>query len=116
MSGQFGYNLASFRLARLLANILPRPVTQSIAGCLGRASYLFNKKSREALRENLRLVTGLEGGDFDYLCRDNFANFTKMLADYFYCTGGTGERAGGLFHRRLDGEQCPLRLGVVHET
>ncbi len=96
MSRQFGYNLGTFRLARFLANILPRPVAQAVAGSLGRASCSFNKKSREALRENLQLVTGMQGESLDQLCRENFANFTRMLADYFYCTGGTSERAGGL--------------------
>jgi KDO2-lipid IV(A) lauroyltransferase len=96
MSRQFGYNLGTFRLARCLANILPRPLSQILAGSLGRGSYAFNKKSREALRENLRLVTGMEGENLDHLCRENFANFTRMLADYFYCTGDNGDRAAGL--------------------
>jgi lauroyl/myristoyl acyltransferase len=98
------YRLGTFRLAYLLANILPRPVAQALAGSIGRASYSFNRQSREALRENLRLVTGADGPELDDLCRDNFANFIKMLADYFYCTGGNGARATGLLQERSGDE------------
>jgi KDO2-lipid IV(A) lauroyltransferase len=86
------YRLGTFRLAYRLANILPRPLCQSLAGFIGRTSFSLAKKSRESLRENLRLVTGLDGGALDGLCRENFANFIKMLADYFYCTSRSETR------------------------
>lgn len=86
------YALATFRAAYSLANILPRGASQALAGLIGRVSYRFNHKSREALRENLRLVTGKSGAELDTLCLANFENFLKMLADYFYCTGGNGDR------------------------
>ena len=90
------YGLGTFRLAYWLANILPRPVSQTLAGIIGRTGYRFIKESREALRENLGIVTGKNGAELDDLCRENFANFIRMLADYFYCTGGRGKRAGDL--------------------
>jgi KDO2-lipid IV(A) lauroyltransferase len=90
------YGIGTFRLAYSLANTLPRSASQAIAGFLGRASCNLKKKSREALRENLRLVTGASGRELDYLCRENFANFIKMLADYFYCTGDHARHADGL--------------------
>ncbi|MGB8352960.1 MAG: lysophospholipid acyltransferase family protein [Chthoniobacteraceae bacterium] len=90
------YNLGTFRLAYGLANILPRTVAQGLAGLIGRTSCSLKKKSREALRENLHLVTGAEGPALDDLCRENFANFLKMLADYFYCTGDPGQHANSL--------------------
>ena len=93
------YGLTTFRLAYRLANILPRPVSQALADFIGRTSYRFKKTSREALRENLRLVTGKEGAELDDLCRANFANFVKMLADYFYSTGAGGKHAGNLLEK-----------------
>lgn len=96
MSANPWYRLGTFRLAHRLANFLPRPLAQKIAGAIGHASYSRTDKSREALRENLRLVTGLDGAQLDALCRENFANFIKMLADYFYCTSGDATRAAGL--------------------
>ena len=96
MSSNPCYRLGTFRVAYGLAKVLPRPLAQALAGTIGRASYSLNRKSREALRENLRLVTGTDGSGLDRLCRENFANFIKMLADYFYCTGGNGSRAAGL--------------------
>jgi KDO2-lipid IV(A) lauroyltransferase len=90
------YALATFRLAHLVANLLPRSASQSLAGLIGRTSYRFTRESREALRENLRLVTGRNGAELDDLCRGNFECFIRMLADYFYCTGGGGKRAGDL--------------------
>jgi len=87
------YGLGTFRAAYLLAKILPRSASQALAGFIGRTSFRFAKKPREALRENLRLVTGKDGAELDALCRDNFENFLKMLADYFYCTAGQGRHA-----------------------
>ena len=78
------YRLGTFKAALRLANALPRDVSQQIAGALGSASYTLSAEAREALRSNLALVTGKNGNDLDELCRENFANFVKMLADYFY--------------------------------
>ncbi len=80
------YRLATFRAALALAQMLPRDFSQEIAGAIGTASYALATEGRAALRENLRLVTNRRGNDLDDLCRANFANFLKMLADYFYCS------------------------------
>lgn len=86
------YRLGTFRLAYRLANILPRSWSQALAGRIGRVSYSLSRKPRESLRENLRLVTGASGRELDELCRANFENFIKMLADYFYCTSRSERR------------------------
>ncbi len=80
------YQLKTFERALALARILPRPVAQFLASGIGRASWFSHEKAREALRENLRTVTGLHGSQLDALCQRNFANFIRMLADYFYCS------------------------------
>ena len=80
------YRLATFKAALQIAGLLPREVSQQIAAAIGRASYSLNKSAREIMRANLALATGKIGNDLDELCRENFANFVKMLADYFYCS------------------------------
>ena len=80
------YRLGVFKTALKLAHTFPRDVSQEIAGALGSASFSFCENARESLRENLGLVTGKTGNDLDDLCRHNFSNFVKMLADYFFCT------------------------------
>lgn len=87
------YRLGTFRLAYRLANILPRTVSQKIADWIGRFSFSVGVDSRNALKANLQRVSGLDGAALNNLCRENFANFIKMLADYFYCTGGKAQRA-----------------------
>ncbi|MEA3187332.1 MAG: phosphatidylinositol dimannoside acyltransferase [Chthoniobacter sp.] len=80
------YRLGTFRSALALAQILPREVSQELAAGLGTVSYHAARQARRALRANLALATGRDGNDLDELCRSNFANFVKMLADYFYCS------------------------------
>lgn len=80
------YRLGTFRAALRLARALPRDVSQEIAAALGLAGYAWSDGARESLRANLALATGKSGNDLDELCRETFANFVKMLADYFYCT------------------------------
>ena len=80
------YRLATFEAALALAKILPRELAQEIAGGIGAASFGLATDTRAALRENLALATNKRGNDLDDLCRQNFANFLKMLADYFYCS------------------------------
>lgn len=83
MSAPF-YNLAAFKTALTLARLLPRPVAQRTAEVLGRIGYARNAAGRAALRENLRHVTGRDGSELAALCSTNVANFSRMLADYFY--------------------------------
>ena len=98
------YRLGTFRLAYLLAKILPRSAAQALAGLIGRAGYAFSKGPRAALRENLRHVSGKEGRALDLLCRENFTNFIKMLADYFYCISRETTRAKSLVAERRGDE------------
>jgi len=81
------YRLATFKAARGLSRALPRSVCQALAGALGRGSHALNTEAREALRANLAAVTGLRGKELDRLCRRNFSNFLRMLADYFRTAG-----------------------------
>ena len=97
-----GYSDSGFKLGYTLARLLPRPVCRGIGSLLGLASYLFNTASRSAsytaLRQNLKRVTEFNrdaGNDgpaaatdaaLERLCQENFRNFGRMLADYFYCT------------------------------
>jgi KDO2-lipid IV(A) lauroyltransferase len=87
MKHQLGYSPSGFALGYSAARLLPRGVCQGIGSTLGLAGYLGNKESRLALRRNLKRVTGVNGSSLDRLCRDNFQNFGRMLADYFYCAG-----------------------------
>ena len=82
------YGHLAFKAAYRFANTFPRPVCQSLASLLGRGSYAMIPEIREALRANLSLVTGATGTDLERLCRANVSNFSKMLADYFYCSSG----------------------------
>lgn len=81
------YRLATFKAARGVAQTLPRGVCQALAGAIGRCSHAASTEARAALRANLEVVTGRDGVEMDALCRGNFANFLKMLSDYFYTAG-----------------------------
>ncbi len=80
-----GYSSTCFALGYGAGRFLPRAACQGIGGALGLASYLGKQESRDALRGNLARATGLAGADLQSLCRKNFCNFGRMLADYFYC-------------------------------
>lgn len=80
------YRLGTFKAALQIAGALPREISQEIAAAIGSASYSLSRNAREIMRANLARVTGRTGNDLDELCRENFANFVKMLADYFYCS------------------------------
>ena len=82
------YGHLPFKVAYRFASAFPRPACQSLAALLGRASYALIPGIRAALRANLSPVTGAAGAQLDRLCRVNVSNFSKMLADYFYCTTG----------------------------
>ncbi len=86
-----GYNHSSFALGYRLARVLPRAVCRGIGGTLGFAGYLQNKRSRTAMRGNLRQITGINGTRLDRVCRSNFLNFGRMLGDYFFCAANQGE-------------------------
>ena len=83
----FGYSHFAFKIGYKAASFLPRSVCQFIGKTLGLASYFAMPLSRAALHQNLKRVTGINGFTLETLCRENFQNFGRMLADYFYTTG-----------------------------
>jgi KDO2-lipid IV(A) lauroyltransferase len=93
------YTLGGFKLAFILARLLPRSVAQWIATRVGLAAYARSPEAQSALHANLQLVTGLTGRALDVLCRENVAHFSSMLADYFLCAGPHAARnAAALLH------------------
>jgi lauroyl/myristoyl acyltransferase len=92
------YQLRAFQAARILGRVLPRPVLQQLAPLIGRAAVARNPSGRDALRENLRAITGKSGGELDSLCANNVAHFSRMLADYFRCGTGDPARSNELLH------------------
>ncbi|MEO7318112.1 MAG: lysophospholipid acyltransferase family protein [Chthoniobacteraceae bacterium] len=92
------YQLRAFQAAGALARILPRSILLRIAVLVGRAASARNPAGRDALRENLRVITGKTGDALETLCADNVAHFSRMLADYFRCGTGDPSRANELLH------------------
>jgi KDO2-lipid IV(A) lauroyltransferase len=90
------YQLRAFQAARAIARLLPRPALQRIAPAIGRAASARNATAHEALRENLRAITGCDADELDRLCRENVAHFSRMLADYFFIASGAPTRAQSL--------------------
>lgn len=98
------YQLRAFKAASVIARILPRSISQTIAVLVCRAIYARHPAGRAAILENLRVVTGKSGSALEALCRENVAHFSRMLADYFRCGTGDPARANELLHewRGLD--------------
>jgi KDO2-lipid IV(A) lauroyltransferase len=96
MTGNPWYRLDTFRAALRLVSLLPRDVAQEVAGAIGRASYDFGAKGREAARENLGRMTGLREVMLEEMCRENLDGFLRMLADYFYCSIAPREKIRAL--------------------
>jgi lauroyl/myristoyl acyltransferase len=87
------YTLGAFRLARTLTQILPHGVALCIARLVAKICAPRNSPGFKCIRENLRVVTGLDGPRLDRLAARNVAQFSAMLADYFYSTGDDGRWA-----------------------
>jgi KDO2-lipid IV(A) lauroyltransferase len=81
------YTLAGFKAAYTLAQVAPRALTQWMGPRIALGSYDRRPAVRATLEANLRRVTGLDGAPLRALCRENVANFGRMLADYFLCAG-----------------------------
>lgn len=81
------YTLAGFKAAFTLAQIAPRALTQWLGPRIALCSYDRRAAVRTTLEGNLQRVTGLRGAPLRALCRENVANFGRMLADYFLCAG-----------------------------
>ena len=92
MSSNPWYRLPTFQTALALAKILPRSATQPLAGAIGSLSFWLGGKGLEVMRLNLATASGLQGTQLDMLCRRNYRNFLKMLADYFYTAGAHPEK------------------------
>src|SRR6478735_3179225 len=84
------YSLRAFKLALLLARLLPRAAAQQLASAIAWRVYSRDPQRSSALRENLREVIGRNGASLDALCNRNVSNFARMLADYFRCAAGAG--------------------------
>jgi KDO2-lipid IV(A) lauroyltransferase len=93
------YSLTGFKLAFLYAHLTPRSWCQWLAPKIGLASYRRTPCIQEALRANLGLVSGKTGAALDDLCFRNVINFSRMLSDYFLCSGMDAARQ---CHRIVD--------------
>ncbi len=93
------YSLRAFRLARLLARLLPHGVGQLIARLVAILSAGRGSPGFQCIRRNLAVITGLSGRRLDRLAARNVMQFSAMLADYFYATSDDGRWA-----KRLLGE------------
>ena len=80
------YTLSAFKAALACARILPRHLARALAVGVGKIVYSRNPAAQEALRSNLARISGRSGGELDALCAENVAAFSRMLADYFYCS------------------------------
>jgi KDO2-lipid IV(A) lauroyltransferase len=95
------YSLAGFKVAFATAHLMPRAFCQWLSARIGLAAYARSREAQTALRANLALVTGLAGVDLDALCSKNVSNFSRMLADYFLCSGpDAAAQAARLLHGR----------------
>lgn len=92
MMGHSLYSLAGFKAAFAIAQLFPRAVCQRLGAAIAVASYRRRPSAQAALRANLAQVTQQNGAALDALCRENVANFGRMLADYFLCGGVNAAR------------------------
>lgn len=90
------YTLGAFKAARFASRLLPRESAQWLAPRIGARLSRRNPDGLAALRENLRVVTGLDGPPLEAVCDRNVAHFSGMLADYFYCASHPAPMANGL--------------------
>ena len=84
------YSLRAFKLALVLARILPRGAAQNLASAIAWRVYSRDPECRAVLRGNLCGIIGRNGATLDDLCVRNISNFARMLADYFRCAAGAG--------------------------
>ena len=85
------YSVGCFKAGYVLAQFLPRRASHWLGASIALASYRRRPAAQAALRANLRRVTGRDGAALDAVCAENVANFGRMLADYFLCSGLGGE-------------------------
>ena len=113
MKHHLGYSEPGFKLGCEIARVLPRKLCQGLGATLALASYAANRTTRRALRRNLEIVTGNDGATLNRVCRSNFRNFGRMLADYFYCAGTGADQIRALLAdwRGLEHLRAALALG-----
>lgn len=75
------YNSWTFRTSHRVASLLPRRISQALAGLIGHLAYDLCEAKRDIMRENLRVVSGATGPDLDRLTRQGFIHFIQMIAD-----------------------------------
>ena len=90
------YGISAFKAAYALAQLLPRPVMRKIADALAWWGVHTASGLKAITRENLAIATGLSGPALDALLHENFRNFSRMLADYFLCSGECATNATSL--------------------
>jgi KDO2-lipid IV(A) lauroyltransferase len=99
------YTIRGFKMAFVSAHVMPRAFNLWLSARIGLAAYARSAEAQSSLRSNLQLVTGLNGSALDALCRENVANFSNMLADYFLCAGpDAATQAANLLHEHGGGE------------
>jgi len=77
--------LSIYRVGFFIGKIFPLKVCYVLAEVIGRLYFIFAVKTREALRENLRVVLGpdISLKELDKHVVGVFVNFGKYLADFF---------------------------------
>ncbi len=81
------YNLSIFKAAYVVAQLLPRPIAQWVAGGFGDWSVWRSAELRRVMGANLHIATGESGDGLRALVLRNVQNFAKQIADYFLCNG-----------------------------
>ena len=74
-----------YRLGVFLALALPVKTSYAIAACLADIFYSISRADREAVLDNLKVVTGgtVSADELQSIAREVFRNFAKYLADFF---------------------------------
>ena len=88
------YRLGIFKLAYVIAQLLPRPFLHRLANRTALWSVRRTPELWRTVRDNLAVATGRSGADLDALVRENICLFARMLADYFIFAGTQAENAG----------------------
>ena len=72
-----------YRIGYFLANILPLKLAYSLAKRISDLQYILAAKDREAVEQNLSIITKKDAGDCRKLARKVFRNFGLYLVDFF---------------------------------
>jgi KDO2-lipid IV(A) lauroyltransferase len=72
-----------YRVGYLVANILPLKFAYSLAKRVSDVQYIFAKKDREAVVQNLSIITKKDAKECQKLARKVFRNFGLYLVDFF---------------------------------